>query len=452
MAEQETNIETLPLPPLLSLNPQKRLPPDDLVEEVGSTIATQIHNYYNVGSIYRYLDLYEGKVKTVLSGVEANLFMMHHSKDYLSARQYRHQQIEALASEKYLVAMDGEEHYRLRKVQKRGYARSVLDDRYAELLAIVRRHTAQWQPGQTIPVRRFMQEIIAEQLGATILNYPTPDYWKDLCFYIDMMLAMSFVTQDLGDERQEAYEKAQSRVMDLADEIIAAHRKHPPSGHRPDLVDDLLAVMDEDKDLLNEQDLRISVLTPYVAGINPVAHTCTFMLYALLDHPHILKQVVNEIDAAFAGEPPSPALLRKMDLLRYATLEALRMFPFAPILQMIASEPFEFGGYLVKRGTNVVIGMAVSHYLSEIYPDPFKFVPERYTPERAENRQPGTYVPYGAGPHICLGAGFAEAQIMLTIAALLSSVQLEIDPASQRPLIAMRGRNSFTARVVKQRN
>jgi cytochrome P450 len=390
-------------------------------------------------------------MKTVLAGVEANLFVNRWAKTCLSARPFRQKQLETLAVEKYLVAMDGEAHYRLRKAQKRGYGRSVLDDRYDELAAIVHRHTIRWQPGQSVSVRRFMQEVIVDQLGTAILNYPTPDSWQAICRYIQGMMATSFARQPLGEERQRTYQEARSQVMTLVDEIIAAHRNRPPEGHRPDLVDDLLAATAQEENLLTEQELRIAVLTAYIGGINPVAHVCTFMLHALLSHPHILAQVVDEIDATFTGQPLSAQLLAQMERLRATMLEALRLYPFAPTQQMTAVKAFEFAGYLVEAGTTITIAAAVPHFLPEFYPDPFKFDIDRYSAGRTENRPSGAYVPYGVGPHICLGAGFAEVQMMLTMSTLLSSVQLEIDPESPKPVVGDRRRNSFTARVVKQR-
>lgn len=452
MSEQQMIDEnTVPLPPMRPLSPKKRLPPPHLLEAVGPLLAYHIHNYNEEGPICRYLDLYTGKTKTAIAGPDANLFVTRHARDYFSVRRYRHDQNEELGSHKYLVGMDGEEHYHLRKLQKQGYSRSVLDGRYAEMVEIVRQQAAQWEPGQTLSINPHMRQIVVAQLGATILNHPTPERWEDICSYIDSMLTASFAAHFMDEEKRVVYEAAKAGIMDLADEILDAHRTTPARPPRPDLVDDLITAVGQDKNLLAPQDLRVSTLTPYIAGINPVSHTCTFMLHALLAHPHILAPIIAEIDEAFASEDPSPQMLRKMTRLRYAMQETLRMFPFAPVLEMTSTQGFEFAGYRVEPHVPVVVATTVAHFLPELYPDPFTFDIERYTPERGEHRQAGAFAAYGVGPHICLGAGYAEEQMMLIMATLLHTVQLEIAPESPKPVVGLRSKNSFSARVMNQR-
>ena len=73
----------------------------------------------------------------------------------------------------------------------------------------------------------------------------------------------------------------------------------------------------------------------------------------------------------------------------------------------------------------MIIGISVSHFLPELFPSPYTFDIERYGEERREHKQLGAYVPFGVGTHVCLGAGAAEAQIVLMMATLLHLVCLE---------------------------
>ena len=70
----------------------------------------------------------------------------------------------------------------------------------------------------------------------------------------------------------------------------------------------------------------------------------------------------------------------------------------------------------------------VPHYLPEYFPQPERFDIDRYLPERNEHRQPGAYAPFGLGPHRCLGNGFAEVQIAVTLATIMHNVELVLDP------------------------
>ncbi len=104
------------------------------------------------------------------------------------------------------------------------------------------------------------------------------------------------------------------------------------------------------------------------------------------------------------------------------------MYPIAPAIRRTAAKPFNFGGYAIPAGENLIIATTVPHYLPRRFPDPHRFDIERYTLERGEHRRPGVFAPYGVGPHVCLGAGFAETVIALTIAAVLHGTELALDP------------------------
>jgi len=83
------------------------------------------------------------------------------------------------------------------------------------------------------------------------------------------------------------------------------------------------------------------------------------------------------------------------------------------------------------------IGTTVAHYLPRLYPNPEVFDPARFFPPRNEHRQAGAYAPYGQGAHICLGAGLAETQIVLTVAALVHAFKLRLYPPDYKLKVAM---------------
>ncbi len=106
----------------------------------------------------------------------------------------------------------------------------------------------------------------------------------------------------------------------------------------------------------------------------------------------------------------------------------MRRYPIAPAIQRTVVKPFEFGGYRVDAGGRIFIGTTVAHFIPELHPDPYRFDIDRYLPHRNEHRIPGAFAPFSLGAHTCLGAGLAEIQIMLTIAALLHYARFEMEP------------------------
>ena len=180
----------------------------------------------------------------------------------------------------------------------------------------------------------------------------------------------------------------------------------------PDLIDELLDLHESEPSFLPEADLKVSVLGPFIAALDTVAGTCSFMLYALLRDPDLLARARAEADAFFEEDEPAWSDIGKMDVLHRTTLETLRMYPTVPMLARTVTNSFELAGYRIEAGEAVFAATSVPHYLPECFPEPDRFDIERYTEARAEHRQPYAYAPFGLGPHRCLGNGFAEVQIM----------------------------------------
>jgi cytochrome P450 len=370
---------------------------------------------------------------TVMAGHEANLFMTREAGAVLRADLVRREQNEEFGIEKTLVTMNGEEHYAFRKLQKRGHARSALDRHYTALVGITERIARGWQPGDRLLVRDFFPQMIAEQLGIGVVNYPIGDYFKDVLLFVRTALTETVVkTRPRSVINSPKYKRAKARSMELADKVIAAHRTAPTNGRKPDLVDDLLAAMAEDETLMTEQELRIAVLGGYIGGLDTVAYTCTFMLHALLDHPEVLARATAEADAAFADGMLTPQKLKDMPVLHHAALEVLRLYPVAAAIQGTVGKSFEFAGYRVEEGQDLIVATTVQHFLPEFFPNPLTFDVDRYDDPACRYREPGVLMPFGVGPHICLGAGMAEVLIMLTMATLLRTVQLAMDPPDYR--------------------
>ena len=173
-------------------------------------------------------------------------------------------------------------------------------------------------------------------------------------------------------------------------------------------------------------------MAPFIVGIDTVPNTLAFILYAILKHPELQEQVRAEADALFADatgpRAPDAAALRSMDVTHRAIMEAMRLYPVAGLTFRTVANSFDFAGRRIPAGARVLLATALPHYLPEHFPNPERFDIDRYAPGRMEHTSPGVYAPFGLGPHTCLGNGFAQAQLMLTIAAIFHDAELALHP------------------------
>lgn len=437
-------------PPLLIL---RELPQKSLMDKIGQISAFFLENYQKFGPIYRLDRGHEENI--VLSGLEANRFVQNEGQHFLRADEFRRKQDDETGVRHSIVSMNGEAHYEMRKLQKPGYARSALDNKYPQLVAAVQNRVRRWQPGRRLLLKDEMPPIIADLLGVGVLNHETGDYYEDLARFIRTHVVATVAgTQPMSILENPAYKNSKVRSMELADSIVAAHRSGPGQRTEPDLMDIVLAAAAEDSDLFTPQELRIAALGTYIGGMDSIAYTCAFALYALLKQPDLMVRVMTEVDAAFANGVPTPITLRQMKSLYYTIWETMRMYPVSGALQATVGRSFNFAGYEVPEGSNVIVGSTVTHFLPELFANPLEFDIDRYEAPRSEHRQPAAFVPFGIGPHVCLGAGMAEVFTMLALATILHQARLVLDPPTYQLII----RNTPTpfphecyARVIEQR-
>lgn len=421
----------MPTPPLLP----SQAPPKDLVLSIGRLAAVFLANYRRGGSIYG-IRLGNGDPAVVMSGPDALTFLAHEGQDVWRADQFRQAQNKEYGATRTLVSADGDDHQRLRQVQRRGYSRTALDGQLDTMVDIVDRCLEQHRDGDIVEARDLFLAIAVRQLSRAVLGIEISDEEADalprfLETVVRVTLSKHWPETFLATT---SYRQARQSSMDLADRIVAAHADSEGTGGSS-LVLDLLAAGRDDAAFLPPNDLRAAVLGPFIAGLDQVVNSCCFMLCALLQHPRWLAVAQAEARQALAGRPLSTRTLRDAKTLYGAMLETLRLYPVAPAVQGTVSRPFAFGGFDVEAEQTLIVGTSVSHFLPEFYQDPFTFDPRRMVEPRHEHRRRGAFAAFGVGRHRCLGAGLAEDMMLLIMATFLKRTECTLEPTDYRLVI-----------------
>lgn len=435
-----------PLPPLVTGLPLL----GNALDLANDVLQFLIKKQAQYGPIFRIRAL--NQIYTVIVGTQANLFLGRESGEHLESKQFWSGIDRELGAEVTLISSDGEIHSELRQMSKRGYSRSLYESNFDEVVEITRRKIEEWPIGESRSVVPWVQSVVIEQLGRVIVGTAPGDYGKDISNFIRTAL-LTLITKQRPRFflRLPAYQQARRRSLELSTKIINYHKANPPIDREPNLIDDALVAVREGR-LLKESDLVPLALGPYIAGLDTSANTIGFMLYAIYKHPELFEGITRESAELFREGLPAPSALRKIDLLHRVALETLRRYPIAPAIQRTVIAPFEFEGYRVDAGSHLFIATTATHFDERYHPDPYRFDIGRYLPPRNEHRIPGAYAPYGMGTHTCLGAGLAEAQMMLTVACLFHFGRFEMTPSDYelkiRPLPTNAPANNFRLRRI----
>lgn len=169
--------------------------------------------------------------------------------------------------------------------------------------------------------------------------------------------------------------------------------------------------------LFTPGDTRFALLMPFVAGVDTVGATLGFVLLRLYRDAALRERIAAEVEGAYAQGVPDSATLAHATALRGLVLECLRLYPAAFGMVRGAARAFEFEGHRVPAGSEVMVFTSATHFDARYFAAPERLDVDRHT--RDEYAQKHVFMPYGAGPHVCLGAGMGEAMLMLASAAIV---------------------------------
>ena len=167
----------------------------------------------------------------------------------------------------------------------------------------------------------------------------------------------------------------------------------------------------------------------FLAGHETTASALTWAVYMLASRPDILARLRAEIDAVAEGGPVSFEHTRRMPFARAVFRETLRLYPPITFMPRVALKPARIGGRTLRRGALVMIAPWTLHRHKSYWQEPDRFNPDRFLPEGEAAQTPGAFIPFGAGPHTCVGAGFATAEGILVLARLARRFDFDVSEA-----------------------
>ena len=113
--------------------------------------------------------------------------------------------------------------------------------------------------------------------------------------------------------------------------------------------------------------------------------------------------------------------MKSFPMLKATIAEIERLFPAAPVLSRVVAKPFDFNGFVLEKGTKVLHMQTITHFLEEVYEEPYRFKPQRWLENDYSKKAQGTF---GGSTHICLGMNLARVHIPIVLANILSKYDL----------------------------
>jgi cytochrome P450 len=252
--------------------------------------------------------------------------------------------------------------------------------------------------------------------------------------------------------RQRA-DNAFSNFDRIIDRLLG-ERERAGGAQPKDLLARLMAARDEvTGGGMTMQEVRDQVITTFMAGHETTALALTWTWYLLSLHPAAEAKLHAELDAALAGRTPRHEDLAKLPYTRMVIEEAMRLYPPAHTMTREALADDTILGHPIPAGATIYIVPWLVHRNPRLWERPERFEPERFAPERVQARHRFAYIPFGAGPRICIGAAFAMAEAMLILATIAQHHRLRLKPGfpvEPQGLITLRPRHGMKMTLEKR--
>jgi cytochrome P450 len=240
---------------------------------------------------------------------------------------------------------------------------------------------------------------------------------------LDLLGAPAFIPRIArwrGREALKFFDDAVDAIIGSRRATIAAGREAPR-----DLLTLLLEARDPETGAgLPEQSIRANIITFVNAGHETTANALTWTLYLLSQAPEWRERAEAEADSAF--NPERPGALDQCPVLRALLDEAMRLYPPVALLSREAIADDTIAGSRVPAGTIVLISPYVLHRRRELWDNPDAFDPSRFLGERRARIDRFAYIPFGAGPRVCIGMAFAIEEAIIILANLLRGYRFDL--------------------------
>ncbi|MCL5999799.1 MAG: cytochrome P450 [Chloroflexi bacterium] len=352
-----------------------------------------------------------------------------------------------------LLINDGESWRRQRRLVQPAFHMKRIEAYGKVMVAYAQRTLAGWQPGQTREIHHDMMELTLGVVAKTLFGADVSDRANHIGAAITTGLEVTnaqFSRLINPPQWVPTHDNRRGKqALRTIDEVVMGFiRARRASGEdRGDLLSMLLLAVDEDgTGQMSDKQARDEAMTLFIAGHETTANALTWAWYLLSQHPQAEAKLHEELASVLGGRDPAMQDLPRLPYTEAVIKETMRLYPPAWTTTRETIAPVTIGGYTIPTRRIVFISPYVSHRDARYFESPGEFCPERWA-DHFEKRLPkGAFIPFGAGPRVCIGNTFALMEARLVLATIAQHYRLALAPGQDvtaEPLVTLRPRGGI---------
>lgn len=404
--------------------------------------ARKMGDFYRIPFIFRKI--------FVTTNLEVIAYVLQkNQKNYVKSTAYRNLK---LALGNGLVTSEGDFWRRQRRLEQPAFYKNQLEGIYNTMTQVAenyyRKLRERADANETFDITQEMMGLTADIVLKTLFSADNPANTAEM--YRIMVSAQDYIVHRTvspylipfayvnGKHRRFKKDMAwfNSHIYRLIEE---RQRQQNPPG---DLLTMLLSARDEETgETMTSQQVRDEAVTLFAAGHETSSNALAWTLYLLAQHPQILQTLREEIENVLQYRTPAFDDLRKLSFAAQVIQEGMRLYPPAFAVGREPVEDDEILGEKIPAGSVVFISIGALHRDPKYWERPDEFYPAHFDPEKVKERPRLAYIPFGAGPRMCIGNHFAMMEMQLLLVMLVKHFDFKLEtehPVEAEPLITLK--------------
>jgi cytochrome P450 len=351
-----------------------------------------------------------------------------------------------------LLTSEGDDHRRQRRMVQPIFHHDRIEGFAGAMVERAARVSERWRAGEILDVHREMAEltlavVVGTLFGTDIEAEETRSVGRALALQLSMFgrvfSPLFRLSMRLPLPANRRFERSKATLDAVIDRMIARRRSTGATG--ADVLS-LLIRAQEDGAGMSDAQVRDEAMTLFIAGHETTSNALTWTWYLLSQHPDVEAKLHAELDEVLAGRVPTVTDVPRLRLTEMVLTESMRILPPAWAIGRRALVDHHAGSYVIPAGSVVIVSPYLVHHDPRWYEDPEAFVPERWRDEERARRPRNTYLPFGAGPRMCVGEHFARLEGVLVLATVAQRWRLDLVPGHRvelQPVVTLRPKHGM---------
>jgi len=326
-----------------------------------------------------------------------------------------------------LASSEGDFWRKQRRMAQPSFSRQKIASFMQTMLDYTTETIDKWEKEErtTLEMNKEMQELSLGIVGRTLFNKDIIREFKEIGDYITF--AMSVVNNRIQTTFNKPmwlptpthlkFKKAKKVLDKFFYQLIEERKKN--TFDTPDLLSMLMDAYDEDTgEKMSNVQLRDEIAAIIVGGQESTALGLGWVMYLLSQNKEVEQKLCEEIERVTGGNEITIEHVPQLSYTMQIVKESLRLYPPFWIFARKALDDDLLGDREIKKGDNILISSYVVHRSEKYWKDPEVFDPERFSVENSKNIKKHAYIPFGAGPRLCIGNNFALLEMQIVIAKI----------------------------------